>query len=262
MENSLFHSLFLQYWQSQIPLEILRVIGIICFFKLPKEKRANIFYWLPFLILNFHLFYKNFGSYTNYNYEFKASVNAFLGNTEFPLFNLWLYNIARRQIEAILFLILIRISIVPSKKKYFDWMIVIFIVAALFLQISGIELLYLNQPIIFAIGANMILLGCAIYFIDLISNKQYLEKNPLRLLSFWQMTTIMFTFSLSYISSVALLYLYQINPRLGEFLQNFGTIMYFFTLAILTLTIVSPLLPNIFEEEPSVKFKKEISLLT
>lgn len=234
-----------------IGTNLLLIIGVIFFIKLPKEKRANIHYWLPFLILTYTVFYENFGSYTNYNFDFKKAVNAYLGNTEYPKFNLWLYNIARRQVGVILYLLLIKSWLQPAKKKYINWMIYGFIVVAFVLQISGIEPLFFNQPIIFATGANLILIGSGLYFIGMITNDQFLESNPLRLVSFWQMTIIMFTFSLNYITSVALLYLYAVNPVLGKALQQISNVMWLCTLGVLIITIASPLLPRIFEKEPS-----------
>lgn len=233
---------------------LLLIIGIFSFVKLSKEKRADIHYWLPFLILVFTVFYGNLGPYTNYNFEFKKTVNAYLGNTEYPKFNLWINNIAQRQIGVILYLLLIKFWLEPSKRKYINWMIYIFIVLASILQISGIEPLYFNQPIIFSIGANMILIGSGLYFIGMITLEQYLVSNPLRLISFWQMTFIMFTFTLSYISSVALLYLYTVNPELGKALQQIANGMMLLNLSMLTLTIASPLMPRIFEKEPSYEF--------
>ncbi|WP_296705149.1 histidine kinase, partial [Algoriphagus sp.] len=197
-------------------LDVLLIVGVICFFRLPKVKRVNSYYWLPFLILAFTFVYENIGAYTNYNFEFNKTVNAFLGNPENPRYNLWLFNIANKQISTILYLFLIKSWIESSKKKYINWMIILFIIVALILQLTGIEPLYLNQPIIFAMGANMILLGSGLYFIGLITNDKYLETTPFRLVSFWQMTFILFTYSLTYINYVAVLYLFEINPQLGR----------------------------------------------
>ena len=251
MESRFFQAFFNAYI---LPYDLLLIIGVICFNLLPKEKRGDIQYWLPFLILTFTVLYTNLGAYTNYNSEFKKSVNAYLGNTEYPKFNLWLFNLAKRQAGTILYLVLIKSWLEPSKKKYINWMIYIFLDAALVLQFSGIEPLYLNQPIIFAFGANMILIGSGLYFIGMITLESYLAINPLRLLSFWQMTFIMFTFTLTYISSVALLYLYEVNPVLGEALTEIDHVMEILNLGILTLTIASPLLPGVFEKEPSYEF--------
>lgn len=233
-----------------ISANILLLVGVIIFIKLPKGKRINTQYWFPFLILTFTVIYENFGSYTNYNYDLKRVVNAYLGNTEYPQFNLWLYNVTRRQIGVILYLLLIKTWLRPAHKKYINWMIFGFIGIASILQISGIEPLYYNQPIIFAIGVNLILIGSGLYFIGMITNDQYLASNPLRLISFWQMTIIMFTFSLNYISAVALLYLFAVNPTLGRALQQISDVMWLCTLGVLILTLASALLPKIFEKEP------------
>ncbi|MBN3520804.1 histidine kinase [Algoriphagus lutimaris] len=250
MDNKLIEAFFTAYPLDSIPMDVLMIIGLIYFLKLPKEKKTNIHFWLPFLILIFTFFYENFGKYTNYNYEFKKSVNEYFGNFKYPKFNLWLFNVAKRQVGTILYLLLIKSWLEPSKKKYINWMIYLFIIVASFLQFTGIEPIYLNQPIIFAIGANMILIGSALYFTGMITHPQYLDKNPLKLLSFWQMTFVMFTFTLTYISSVSLIYLYEADPVLGAALQQIDIVMKNINLGILTLTIASPFLPGFFEEEP------------
>lgn len=250
MDPKLIEALFTAYPLDSIPMDVLMIIGLICFLKLPKEKRTNIHFYLPFTILTFTFLYENFGSYTNYNFEFKKSVNEYLGNYKYPKFNLWLFNVAQRQIGTILYLFLIKSWLEPSKKKYINWMICLFILVASYLQFTGKEPIYLNQPIIFAIGANMILIGSALYFTAMITHPQYLNKNPLRLLSFWQMTFVMFTFTLTYISSVALIYLYETDPVLGAALQQIDRVMKIINLSTLTLTIASPFLKGVFEEEP------------
>ncbi len=212
--------------------------------------KANKNYWLPFSILCFIVFYQNCGAYTNYNFEFKKTVNAYLGNTEFPKFNLWLFNITRRQIQVVLYLLLVKSWLEPSKKKYVNWMIFAFIFLALFLQISGIELMYLQQPIIYSIGANMILIACGLYFIGLITNEKYLKSKPVRLLSFWASTLLMFDYSIAYIYTVSLFYVYQVNPALGKSLGQVVNVINLINTSILLLLIASPYLSKVFEREP------------
>lgn len=234
-----------------VSIDVLFILGIIYFLKLPKEKKANSHYWLPFSILAFTVFYENLGAYTIYNFEFNESVNEIFGNTENPRYNLWLFNIANKQITTILYLFLIRSWLEPSKKKYINWMIILFIIAVQVLQFSRIEPIYLDQPIIFTIGANMIIVGSCLYFINLISNEEYLASNPVRLLSFWQMTFILFTYSLTYISSVSLLYLYTNYPKLLYSLLQIDLVMGILNLAIMVLTLASPRFPSVFEKEPN-----------
>jgi len=233
-----------------VAFDISLLLGTYFFIKLPKEKKANSTYWLPFLILGHFVLYQNFGAYTNYNFEFKKAVNAYLGNTENPKFNLWLFNITERQILTVLYLFLIKSWLDPFRKKYINWMISTFVILTLILQISGIELMYSEQPIIFAIGANMILIACGLYFIRLITNEKYLESNPLRLLSFWTTTFLLFNYSLTYIYSVSLLYLYKENPTLGKSLSQIGQGMDIINVAVLVLLICSPFLTKLFDREP------------
>ncbi|SIN98663.1 histidine kinase [Algoriphagus halophilus] len=231
-------------------IDALLLIGTFYFLKLKKEEKANSYYWLPFFILAFTVFYENLGAYTNFNFEFKKSVNALLGNTEFPKYNLWLYNITNKQISTILYLFLIKNWLEPTKKKYINWMLIVFVIVSLVLQITGIEPLYLNQPIIFSMGANMILIGSGLYFVALITNQYYLNSNPLKLLSFWQMTFLLFTYSLTYINSMTVIYLYEINSQLGIGIVQIDRVLGILNKVILVLIIASPLLKKVFVKEP------------
>jgi len=242
--------------RNLLVLDFFLVLGAFLFLRLPNEMKANRKYWLPFLILCFIFFYQNFGAYTNYNFEFKKAVNAYLGNTEFPQFNLWLFNITRRQIQVVLYLLLVKSWLEPSKKKYITWMIYAFIFIALALQISGIELMYLQQPIIYSIGANMILVACWLYFIGMMTNKEYMESNPTRLLSFWATTILLFDYSITYIYTISLFYLFQVNPSLGRSLNQVVDIINLFNTSTLLLLIAAPFLSRFFDEEPIYKLQK------
>lgn len=255
---------FIKYFGSwyMLTIDIILLLGIIFYTKLPRNLKNNPYFWLPFLILAFTVFYENLGAYTHYNFEFKKAVNAFLGNTENPEYNLWLFNITNKQILTILYLFLIKSWVEPSKKKYINWMVILFVFAAMVLQLTGIEPLYLSQPIIFTIGANMILISSGLYFIGLMTNKKYLATNPLRLLSFWLMTFILFTYSLTYFTSVSLIYLYNNFPDLGASFILIDLVFGVFNLLGLLLAIASPQYPSLFEEEPFFQSRKEISSST
>ncbi len=254
--DSRFFQAFVDWYQ--VSIDVLFILGIIYFLKLPKEKKANSFYWLPFLILAFTVFYENMGAYTIFNNEFNKGVNAFFGNTENPRYNLWLFNIANKQISTILYLFLIRSWLEPSKKKYVNWMIILFIVAIQVLQVSSLEPIYGDQPLIFTFGANMILIASGIYFIGLMTNEQYLATNPIRLLSFWQMTFILFTYSLTYITSVSLMYLYANYPQLLSSLLRIDWVLGVINLGVLVLTLASPKFPGVFEKEPFFDTEKKL----
>lgn len=244
MEN-LLDALFDWYFVS---IDLLLIVGTIYFFKLPKEKKQSRFYWLPFFILAFTVLYENLGAVIFYIPDFNAWVNEILGNTVYPQFNIWFFNITNRYCTTILYLFLIKTWLEPSKQRYLNWMIIGYILLGIIFLITGYEPIYLNQPVTFAVGANMILAGSGLYFIGLITYEKYLAADPLRLLSFWQMTTILFTYSVTYINSVSITYLYEVNPQLGVSLINIDMVMSILNLFILMLIVVSPNLKWIKEE--------------
>ncbi|MFC3879591.1 histidine kinase [Algoriphagus namhaensis] len=243
--DNLLEALFDWYFVS---IDLLLIVGTIYFFKLPKEKKQSRFYWLPFLILAFTVLYENLGAVIFYNPDFNAWVNKILGNTVYPQFNIWFFNITNRYCSTILYLFLIKTWLEPSKQRYLNWMILGYILLGIIFLVTGYEPIYLNQPVTFAVGANMILAGSGLYFIGLITYEKYLAADPIRLLSFWQMTTILFTYSVTYINSVSITYLYEVNPQLGVSLINIDMIMSILNLFILMLIVVSPNLKWIKEE--------------
>lgn len=251
--ESKFWNAYLNYYT--ISVDILLIIGIYFFLKLPKKQKANSLYWLPLLILGFSAFYEAIGAYLNYNYEFKKAANAFLGNTENPSYNIWLYNISNKQINTILYLFLIRCFLEPSKKKYIDWMIPLFFLISLSLQLTGIEPLYLNQPFIAAMAANMILIGCGLYFIGMITNDHYLESKPLKLISFWQTTFLLFSYSLIYINSVARIYIYGISKEIAINMAHLDRVFGISIRLMLVIIILSPFLPKVFDSDPIYELK-------
>ncbi|EAZ82198.1 hypothetical protein [Algoriphagus machipongonensis] len=254
-----------KFWEAYsnyytITIDCILIIGVYFFLKLPKEKKANSIYWLPLLILGFSVFYEALGAYANYNFEFKKAVNAFLGNTENPKYNIWIYNITNKQISTLLNLFLIKKLIEPTKKVYLTWMIFFFIIVAFILQVTGIEPLYLNQPIIAVMAASMILIGSGLYFIGLISNEQYLNSKPIRLNSFWIMTLLLFTYALTYINSVARIYIYEFNPQTALSLAHIDRILGILLRLTLLLIIISPFLPRVFDKEPFSQSKRKFKL--
>ncbi len=233
-----------------VSIDLLLLIGIVYFFKLPKEKRSHKGYWVPLTILAFTVFYENMGSFTLSHNEFNSSVNSFLGNTGNPEYNVWLKNITFGYLGLILYLALIRQWIVPSRKKILTAFILTFSILSPIIWWLEIEPFYLSQSVVFALGANLILVGCGLYFIGLITDKKYLESNPIRLLSFWQTTFILFTYSLTYINSVSLVYIYNINPDLADSLIMIDMVLGIINLSILALILASPSFPKIFQTEP------------
>ena len=97
----------------------------------------------------------------------------------------------------------------------------------------------------------MILVGSGLYFIGFMTNDIYLNSNPLKLISFWQMTFILFTYSLIYIHYVAMPFLVTYNYELGKSISQISLVMSVFNLAILVMTIAAPVFPKLFDREPA-----------
>ncbi|MDN3204290.1 histidine kinase [Algoriphagus sediminis] len=195
-------------------------------------------------------FYENLATYCKLNPEFNSVVNSFLGNTENLNFNAWVYNIFNQYVIVTMFLLLVRSWLPLSKRKYINWLVIIYLVVISVSLITQLEPLYLTQPMIFAVGANMILIACGLYFIGLITDSKYLVAKPLRLISFWQVTFLLFTYSLTYITWVSSLYLYEVNPDLGVSLMTIDMIMGIINLFVLFLILISPKFPKFFQKEP------------
>ncbi len=233
-----------------ISVNLCFVTGLLFFFVLPKEIRKGKYYWIPLAILALTFFYENLASYTSFDREFNARVNAFFGNTENPRFNSWVYNIFNQYIASVFYLLLIKSWLPTSKKKYVKWMIYGYLFFILIFLVTWAEPIYLNQPITFALSANLILISCGLYFIGLITDEKFLNSKPLKLISFWQVTFFMFTYSLTYINWVSMVYLYEVNPDLGISLMSIDRVMGIFNLLILVLILAVPRLPNLFQKEP------------
>ncbi len=239
-------------WYS-ILLFLCFLLGSFFFLQLPKENRKKKFYWLPFLILAITFFYENLANYTVFDPEFNTRVNALLGNTENPRYNVWVYNLFNQYVAGVLYLFLIQSWLPPGRRRVMAWIIGAYIILSWALLFTGVESLYLNQPITFSIEANLILISCGLYFITLITDDNYIRANPLKLISFWQVTFFLFTYSLTYINWVSASYLYDVNRELGISLTYIDMIMGIINLLVLSMIILSPRLPQIFQKEPYYK---------
>jgi hypothetical protein len=243
-----FSDAFLNWYN--IVIDIILVLGIISFIKLPKNERANSHYWLPFLILVFTVFYESTGSFFLFSRELNAEINAFLGNTEHPKYTLWVYNIFNIYILTFLYLFLIRLYVTNRNRKIINGMMVFFFVAILFLNYSGVEKVYDSQPIIFFIGASFLIIASGSYFIMFITDDVYMDINPLRLFSFWQMTFILFNYATVFLFSISSKYLWQNYYSLYTSLTKINIILAIITLLVLLMTLAVPSLNWNYEKQP------------
>lgn len=234
-----------------ISIDVLFLIGLIFFIKMPLEKRSEKIFWIPFLILLLTVFYENFGAYLTQNSNLNESINIFLGNDINLSYNVWLFNIANTQICTILILLLLSLYLPKKLKKIVRSFILLFISFCVVAQASGFQLIYDSQPILFAVGAGFILISCGFYFLSFMNEDIYLEIDPLRLFSFWQAIFILFYFSLTFLKTISEKYLWEQKMSLAISLGYINTILWIFIMVTLVLTIVSRSLNWKFENQPS-----------
>jgi hypothetical protein len=232
-------------------IDLIMIVGIIYFLKLPKGSRANSYYWLPLFILIFSVFYENLAAYTNFNFEFKKNVNVLLGNTENPRYNIWVYNIFNQQLLTLVILFLLRSYLPVVNKKIINWLMFFFIGIIIVLTVSGVEPIYGSRPLIFAISASLILISCGIYFISFMTDNNFLQSNPLRLASFWQATFLLFYYSAIFLKTISQQYLWTYMADFSKSLNVINTSLWI----LLMITMILPLTASSFklnlEKEPS-----------
>ncbi len=234
-----------------IILDLILIIGVFCISRGPKDKRADIKYWLPFLIVLLAFFYENLGAYTNFNFEMKRSVNALLGNTKNPKYNVWVFNIFNQQLLTLLILYLLKSYLSIRKKKIVNWLMFFFLGTSVFIVGFGFEPIYGSQPLIFSIAAGSILISCGLYFMSFITDDSYLESNPLRLASFWQVTFILFYHSMIFLKTVSQKYLWAENMDLYKSLNYINTILWLFIMITMLLSYSTDSLKLKLEREPN-----------
>jgi hypothetical protein len=245
-----FSDAFLSWYN--VVIDIILVLAIISFFKLSKEERANSHYWLPLLILVFTVAYETAGSFFLFYRELNAGINAFFGNTENPKYTVWVYNIFNAYILTFLYFFLIRLYETNRNRKIINGMMVFFLVVILVFNFLGIENIHDNQPTLFFIGASFLIIASGRYFIMIVSNDRYLDINPLRLFSFWQLTFILFNYSMVFLLMISRKYLWQNYYSLYGSLTYINSILGIITLLILLLTLAGPSLNWKYEIQPRV----------
>lgn len=234
-----------------ISVDVLAIFSMFSFLRLRTSKRLNPNYFLPFLIVVFTAFYENLGAYFWYNTELNASVNEFLGNTANPKYTVWFYNIVNQELMTILILLLLRSFLPRNKKKVVNWLLLFFVVSSVLIQILGLEPIYGSQPLIFSIAAGAILTGCGLYFMSFMTDDRYMESNPLRLASFWQVTFILFYHSVIFLKTVSQKYLWSENYAFGNSLEFINTVIWILILGAMLLTYASRFSTLNLDKEPS-----------
>jgi hypothetical protein len=241
---------FSQNWYLLI-LDALLIVGLIYFILLGAEKRVSKLYWLLFFVLSFTVFYENFGAYLTYNSSLNAHINAFLGNTKNPNYNLWLYNLTGNVIIPCSYMLIIRLYVSHLYKKLVSVMLFSFISFLIVFQLVKLEPVYGPQLIAYSLGATLVLISCILFFISLMKDPVYLEVNPLRLLSFWQVTVILFYYSLTFLTNNSAEYLWKTQPSLAVSLNWINVFLGIISLMAIVIIIAAPNLNIKLEKEPT-----------
>jgi hypothetical protein len=233
-----------------IVIYIIFFLGIISFFSLPKNMRASAFYWLPFLILVLTVTYETMGGFFIFYKDLNAQINAFLGNTENPRYNVWVFNIFNIYLLTIFYLFLIRQYYTVKYKKFINGMLIFYLLAIFVLNFTGLEKVYDSQPILFFISATFLIIASGGYFIMFLQEDVYLEVNPLRLFSFWQVTFILFNYSVLFLLQISQKYMWENHYSLFRSLtyinMGFGIII----LLVFSATLAWPCLKWNYENQP------------
>lgn len=232
-------------------LDALLIVGLIYFILLGAEKRVNKLYWVLFFVLFFTVFYENFGSYLTYNSTLNARINAFLGNTKNPNYNIWFYNLSYSIIISSCYLLILRIYVSSSLKRPISFLLFSFLTLCLVLHLFEIEPIYGPQLITYSIGSSFVLISCILFFVSLMKDPVYLEVNPLRLLSFWQVTVILFYYSLTFIINNSVEYLWKTQPSLAVSLHWINVFLGIISLMTIMIIIAAPNLNIKLEKEPT-----------
>jgi hypothetical protein len=244
-----FSDAFLSWYN--IVIDVILVLGVISFIKLPKHERAKSNYWLPFLILVFIVFYESVGSFFLYARELNAEINAFLGNSENPKYNVWVFNIFNVYLLTILYLFLIRQYLSLKNRKFINGMIVFYLSSIVVLNYFGIQKVYDSQPIIFFISATFLIIASGVYFIMFLKEDMYLDINPLRLFSFWHVTFILFNYSTVFVLFILQKYMWENYYALYKSLSLINIIEGVIILVIFLATIAWPSLNWKYEKQPT-----------
>lgn len=248
MQTELLLRLFFNWYM--ISIDLLLLIGLIFFIKLPYTKRVEKLYWIPFLIIWLTVVYENFGAFLTYEKTFNEKINLFLGNNINLNYNIWLFNIGNLQICTVLFLWLISLYLPKKNKRLVRIFIWIFIGFSLVSQILGFQPIYDSQPFLFAIGAGFVMISCGLYFISFMNKDVYLGINPLRLFSFWQVIFILFYFSLIFLKTISEKYIYELDKSFAMSLAYINPAMWILIMTIFVLTIIAASMQWEFEIEP------------
>ncbi|MBN7810029.1 hypothetical protein J0A68_03620 [Algoriphagus sp. H41] len=230
---------------------VFLVLLCIVFFRLPSALRKRSDYLLPFIYIFIFVTIDPVGFGFRLFQNVNGPINEFFGNHEKPFYNAWLYNIVLKMAMPVVALLLVK-NYLPAKQQVsVKWILIAFVSFAIVYQALQLEPIYLNQGILFAVGALCMLSACFIYYHALMTREEYVFTNILLLPSFWQVTFIMFYTSLTYFNNISANFLTENHSaflvsmyKVSRFTGVAQSLVYFLCLA-------APLLKLKVENQPN-----------
>ncbi|SEG28208.1 hypothetical protein [Algoriphagus boritolerans] len=215
------------------------ILAVILFFFLEKNKRKKPEYYLSFSLILLSVFYEYLAAATVQFIEINKWLYGIFNYPQENNYNLWVYNFFGYHITSLLFLALIyHYLFSPLKKNIIKGLSLFFIFSYVIFQALGIESLFEQQTYSIFVGYSAVIIACGLYFMELISHPGYLEINPLKAFSFWQVTVILFNKSLKFLLEISFNYIISVSMNLMSSLYLISKITWILVLCSFLFTIL------------------------
>ncbi len=215
------------------------ILALIFFFFLEKDKKENPGFYLPLSLILLTVFYEYLAAVTVHFKEVNNWLYGFFNYPQENNYNLWVYNFFGSHLTSLLFLALIYHYLYsPFKKRFVMGLSLLFIFSYVALQVLRIESLFEQQAYSIMLGHSAVIIACGLYFIELISHPDYMEINPIKAASFWQVTAILFNDTLKFLLEISYNYIITISMDLMASLYQISMITWIAVLVSFLVTII------------------------
>jgi hypothetical protein len=222
-----------------ISISGISILALILFFFLEKDKRGRPELYLPFCLILLSVFYEYLAAATVQFVEINKWLYGVFNYPHENNYNLWVYNFFGYHLTSLLFLALIHYYLFsPIKKKIVKGLSLLFIFFYVVFQVLGIESLFEQQTYSIFVGYSAVIIACGLYFMELISHPVYLEINPLKAFSFWQVTAILLNDTLKFLLEISFNYIISVSMNLMESLYLISGVTWILVLCSFLFTIV------------------------
>lgn len=226
------------YWYFYIISGIF-ILALILFFFLEKDKRVKPEFYLPFSLILLSVFYEYLAAATVVFIEINKWLYGVFNYPHENNHNLWVYNFFGSHLTSLLFLALIyQYLFSPLKKRIVKGLSLLFVFSYVVFQALGIESLFEHQTYSIFVGYSAVIIACGLYFMELISHPDYLEVNPLKAFSFWQVTVILFNYTIEFLLEISFNYIISISMNLMASLLKISMITWILILCCFLVTII------------------------